>query len=240
MHNFVYRWPFFFWLSLLLAFAGLLAVKSVKSSSQEGDQLHEIIDSAPRNIRKQQRKEHRELTHQTRNEVTKEIIVVDGPLRRVVELTSESSDIQVVSKRPHMRVVETFYNVKGTVQNELFYLLPDGKEVVYGDDNKLYYRNKKPLEEGYDLSKLTPKQHFRYFEAVKASYDFHTNQLLAYDVKFWNFTAYGHHKVEDPLALEANAEGEAARLAFYVSRNNAKNEFSAEFLKVQFTPEGGI
>lgn len=240
MSNFVYRWPFFFWLSILLVFAAFLAVKSSMVSPSQGEELHSLIESSPRQIRKEHKKETRELTQQTRIGVTKQIYVADGPLRRLVDITASRSKLRVVSKRPHMRVLETFYEVKGVVQHELFYTKPDGTELVYNADGKLAYRNKKLLEPEFDQTQLIPKQHFRYFTAKEAMFDFHTNQLLAYDVKFWTYTAAGHQILKAPFTMPAAAIGQASVMTFYVSGSRNQNQFSAEFLKVQFTPEGGI
>ncbi len=237
MKNFVYLKPFIFWLSLLVVLGLFFVLKSSHSSQAKENELHDIVDASPRKLRKQQRKELRELTQQTRYGVSKEIFINEGPLRRVLDLKAERSEIRVLSKRPHMRVQETFYNVNGLVQHELYYIAQNGKEVIYSDEGHLIYRDKKPVEQG---TTLTPKQHFRYFMADEAVYDFHTGQLLAEECQFWTFTANGHEKVENPLALIPEAEGEAKRMTFFVGSDSAKNQFSAEFIKVQFTPEGGI
>lgn len=240
MSTFVYRGPFFFWLSILLFLAVFLAVKSSKGSTTDNQELRNLVESSPRKIRREKRKQAHELTQQTRLGVSKQIYCAQGPLRRMVDMIASSSNLRVVSKKPHLRVVETFYEAKGIVQHELYYTMPDGTEVIYDEAGKLVCRNKKPIAAEFDLSKLQPKQHFRYFEASEAIYDFHTNQLLAHSVKFWTFTADGHELVEDPFLHTPEAVGEALRMTFYVGGSDTKNEFSAEFLKVQFTPEGGI
>ncbi|MCE5293511.1 MAG: hypothetical protein LLF94_02715 [Chlamydiales bacterium] len=240
MNTFVYRWPFIFWCCVLLGLVAVLAIRSNVASTSEADTLQSLIESSPNKIRKERKKEMRELTQQVRHGVTKQIYLAEGPLRRLMDLSAARSNIRVVSKRPHMRVVETFYEVTGIVQHELYYVTQDGQEVVYDDLGQLALRNKKPLLTPIDDSTLIPKQHFRYFEATEAVYDFHTNQLLAYGVKFWTYTADGHEKIIDRLKLVPEAVGEASRMTFYVSGPKNKNQFSAEFLKVQFTPEGGI
>jgi hypothetical protein len=237
MSSFVYRWPFFFWLTILLGLAAFLALKSAKMSSSGGEELKSLVDSSPRKIRRDMRRQAHELTQQQRHGVTKQVYVAQGPLRRSIDINAASSTISIVSDKPHMRVVEVFYDVTGLVQHELYYVLPDGTDVIYDHSGKLICRNKKPLPEGFDAATLKPKQHFRYFEANQARYDFHTSQLHAEQVKFWTFTSDGHEPMEDPFVLTPDAVGEASRMTFYVSQSD---EFSAEFLNVQFTPEGGI
>ncbi len=237
MKQFVYLKPFLFWLSLLVGVALFFVVKSSHISQAKESELHDIVDASPRKLRKAQRKEMRELTQQTRVGVSKEIFINEGPLRRILDLKAARSEISVLSKRPHMRVQETFYDVTGLVQHELYYVAPNGKEVIYNEEGILVFRDKKPVDPGL---KLLPKQHFRYFTANEALYDFHTGQLLAEECQFWTFTADGHEKVENPLSLVPEAEGEAKRMTFFVGSQDAKNQFSAEFIKVQFTPEGGI
>lgn len=240
MNNFVYRGPFFLWLSILLGLAAFFAIKASMISTEEGETLRNLVESSPRQIRKDQKKETRELTQQTRQGVTKQIHVADGPLRRLVDISAAHSKVRVVSKRPHMRVVETFYDVKGTVQCELFYVTANGKEVIYNEDGKLAYRDGPLLESSVDPTTLLAKQRFRYFTANEALYDFHTNQLLASGVKFWTYLADGHECVPQPFTMPPECVGEASRMAFYVSGSQNKNNFSAEFLKVQLTPQGGI
>jgi hypothetical protein len=227
MKSFVYKWPFFFWLGVLVSFGGFIAYKSYRVSPSNEEELQQLVESSPKKIRREQKKELRELTQQTRWGVTKEIFVADGPLYRVVNLQAARSEIHVAAKRPHMRVVEHFYDAKVYVQQELFYVTPDGTEVVYDAAGKLIARSKKPKE--IDPSKLMPKQRFRYFIAKQAMFDFHTDQLFAEDVQFWAYTADGHERLEDFSALQPDAKGTASKMTLQVG----KNEFSAENLKVE-------
>ena len=240
MNRFVYRGPFFFWLSILLGLAVFFAVKASMVSTNEAEAFRSLVESSPMQIRKDRKKEMRELTQQTRYLVSKQIHVADGPLRRFVDISACSSKVRVVSKRPHMRVVETFYDVKGVVQCELFYVTADGKEVVYNEDGKLAYRERPLVEIQEDTTLLAPKQRFRYFTANEALYDFHTNQLLASGVKFWTYLADGHDRILEPFTMVPETVGQASRMTFYVSGSRNKNNFSAEFLQLQFTPQGGI
>lgn len=238
MSNFVYRKPFFIWLGLLLVLVAFFAMRSFFASQSETEKLHSLVESSPRKIRKERKKEAREFTQQARYGVKKEVFIASGPLRRLFELTAATSTLQVVSKNHHMRVLETFQDAQGLIQEELYYILPSGKEVVYDDAGVLVYRGNKPLERDLDVSLMRPMQHFRYFIAREAVYDFHTNQLIAEGVRFWTYTAEGHSRVEDPMQLFPEAEGEASRMTFYVSGSGNQNQFSAEFLKIDIAPQG--
>lgn len=236
MRNFAFRKPFFIWLSLMLLLAIFLILKASVVSVSEQEDFRELIDSSPKKLRKLRRKESRELTQQKRWIVCKQIYVADGPLRRLIEISAKRSEIRVMSKKPHMRVEETFYDAKGLVQHELFYVANDGREFAYDEQGNLYQRTPQgSVEQVPHVSTLQPKQRFRYFEADRAIYNFHTHQLLAHHIKFWTFTADGHEALREPFGNAAQAEGQASRMTLYVSGPHSKNQFSAEHLKIQFS-----
>lgn len=209
--KFVYKGPFFFWLSVLIACASALVVKSKMASTTEGNELKTLEESSPHKIRHEMRKGAHELTQQSRHLVCKQIYISEGPLRRLFDIKAERSTISVISKKPHMHVVETFYNAKGYLQQELFY-----------------------------TDAMEPKQRYRYFEADEARYDFETHQLVASGVKFWTFVADGHEPLEHPLGDNPESVGVASKMSFYPTGPNSKEQLSAESLKLWFTPEGGI
>lgn len=236
--KFVYKWPFFFWLGVLLACAIALVIKSQAASSTEAEDLKALVESSPHKIRKEMRQSAHELTEQVRHVVSKQIFIAEGPHRRLFDIKADHSKITVISKKPYMHVVETFYNAKGYIQQELFYVTPEGDDVIYDGDGNLSFRNKKSST--LDVATLKPRQLYRYFEAAEAMYDFQTHQLMATDVKFWTYVADGHEQVIEPHAQDPQAVGVANRLSLYVSGPNSKEQLSAEHLKVWFTPEGSL
>jgi hypothetical protein len=240
MRNFVFRRPFFIWLAVLALLASMLFWRSSEVSTKEEAKLQKLIDSSPKKQRKLKMKSSHELTRQLRWKVVKKIYIADGPLRRVMQLAGSSSELKIVAKKPHLQLQETFYDVHGVVQQELYFKNREGLEFIYVDDGTLMPRGQKAPVAPHDPASLQPMQRFRYFEAQSAIYDFHTHQLLANDVTFWTFTAPGHEIIEEPFIQESDSHGTASIMTIYVSSKDNIKKFSGKDLNVQFKTERGI
>lgn len=240
MKNFVFRRPFFIWLGVLVFVAGILFWRSSEVSTKEEEKLQKLIDSSPKKQRKKTLKVSHELTRQMRWGVSKKIYIADGPLRRICELSGSSSELRIVSKRPHLHLQETFYDVEGLLQQEFFFKDNQGKEYTYNDAGILAPRGSLAQDVVIDQKELTPMQRFRYFEAQSAIYDFHTHQLVAHNVTFWSYTANGHEVVKEPLKLTYDAHGTASIMTLYVSATDSTKKFSGRDLNVQFLTDRGI
>jgi hypothetical protein len=82
----------------------------------------------------------KELPRQTRWDVTKRMWLSDKNPRHEIELHGSRSEIDIFMRKSEARLIETFYDVQGITQQELFYKAADGKEYVYDATGKLRRR----------------------------------------------------------------------------------------------------
>lgn len=225
MSRAAFRVPFFLFLCILGLLCGFIVWKAATVSLKDKNKLDKIIASQPKKRRKDQLQSTKELITQVRWGVLKRLWMVDGPCRRVLQLAGSRSETSLYTKKTEMQLLETFYDVEGIVQQELFYKLPDGQEL-----SMLEAMGREEL--------LLPMQRFRYFEAQRAVHDPQSSTVIAYDVKFWTFQVEGHDIVENPLRLEPEAVGQASAMTVFSKENQGK--FYAEDFKLQIMTEQGL
>lgn len=82
-------------------------------------------------------------------------------------------------------VLERFTNVKGWIQEDLFWELPVSKERISRiNDQWVYDRADHPIVEPELWSLITPVQHARFFDAATAEWAPESNLFTAYDAAF--------------------------------------------------------
>jgi hypothetical protein len=239
MRSFAFKTPFVIWLGVLTFCMAAVVWQATRSSESEERKYQQVVASQPRKIRKNKLKEKSELTKQTRWGVQKKIWSSDGPLRRVMKLDAMRSELGMFTHKKSCQLIETFYTVRGIIQQELFYKDQDGKEYLYDDHGELVERTSEK-KQNVDISLLTPMQRFRYFEAEKAIYDFHMQSLIALDVQFWTFQAEGHDVCENPLSLIPFAKGTASSMTMSEKHDDENMQFYAENLKLEIKNERGL
>ena len=187
-----------------------------------------ILADQPKKIRKMQLKEEKEITRQTRSETTKKVWMSDGTVRKMLSITGARSEVSVFSDRRTPRIVETFYEVTGIIQEQLLFQLADGREIMSAEMKML------PQD-----TPCIPIQRFRYFEADKAVYDFSLKSLVATNIHFWTYIAQGHDLIENFDELVSSAEGYASRMTI-LSGTNDDGQFFAEDLKLNIKGDKGV
>lgn len=174
---------------------------------------------------------------QSREDVHKEIWYVDKePLNIYIE--SENSELFFFQQQNQFEVVEQLNHVKATMQEELYYVLPDGKEATMQENGKLLIRGSDPKNESSwvtSLCGLAPMQSVRYMEAEKACYNYSTNLFLAQNVILKKYKMQGHARVlsfedENPLM-----SGKAQSVEFLIKGKNL--EFQAHGMQAKFNPK---
>ena len=112
-------------------------------------------------------------------------------------IRSENAEFVLDRRDDSTDIIEHMHNVQCYMQEELFYLLPDGSEVMRQSDGGLVLRDSESsvriTEDGINL---TPMQIIRYMEADAASYYYKTDQLVAEQVTISCFAVPGHELVE--------------------------------------------
>ncbi len=213
MRSMAFRGPFFFWLFVVALLCAAVSYNTFQITAFDKEELHNMVASQPRKLRKTRLRSAQELTRQERWGVTKKIWISDGSDgRRLMQLSGSRSEITVAAKNKDLHFIETFYDVQGMMQQELFYVVKDGQKV--------------------------PMQRFRYFETDRAVYDFQTRSVACDAVRFWTFEAAGHEVIEKPLALPPQAVGHASSMTLYAGHE--ETQFCAQDLELQIKTEEGL
>ena len=155
------------------------------------------------------------------------------------QIKSADSELSFYFEDNQIKVVEKMGVVHCIVQEERFYLLPDGREAIQQEDGRLLLRHASPDDPASwvdpSIPGLTPMQLIRYMQADKATYDYASQLFVAEDVKLWKYKLEGH---EPPSALEQTdflMSGTARSVEF--AFKGEKFDLQAHSLKATFDPE---
>jgi hypothetical protein len=263
MKIFSFRSSFFLWTSVVCTLGAFFLWRALTVTEKDQIVYEKHVKQLQEKHEARKKGINKDFSKQTRWNVTKRLWMVDKTLRKEVEVSGTRSEIDIFMRKNEAKLVETFYDVKGYTQQELFFRAKDGKEYVYDEAGKLKKRGKldpnqalekresTPLEqEGTELveageikgneiniNELEPMQTFRYFEADRCVYDYYTQSLIAYDVNFWTYTAKGH-KLERSLSeLWPESSGSASSMTMCHEGTLNSLEMSAENLNMQVSPE---
>ena len=178
-------------------------------------------------------------TKHVRWNVLKRLWLSDKVPRLGVEMQGARSEVTVGMKKSEARLVETFHDVQGVIQQELFYKTQNGEEIVFTENGGLKKRGQsaESPEEIFDVTVLQPMQRFRYFEADRAIYDFRTHTLIAYNVNFWTYCVQGHDLTKERSNLWPETSGSATSMTVCHAGSVGTLQFAAENLNMQITPE---
>lgn len=134
---------------------------------------------------KNRKKDHEEKRapseiRQERKGVYKEIHLTHGEQRIELKIFSESSDLELLSNDTKKELVEHLQKATAYLQEELYYLLPDGKKIKM-DEAK-----------NYSSTELRPMQSFKLLIADKAVYNYQTDLFAAENVTIKKYVCPGH------------------------------------------------
>lgn len=182
----------------LLAVLSYLVV-SMASPSKKEEEAYRLLMSRAENARKESKSTPYN-AKQERTGVLKQVFFMEGPNRQQLRLFA--TDAQLVfdhRSNEETEIVENMKNVKCLMQEELFYLLPDGREAVAQSDGRLLIKHEDPKEPESWLTKdapgLKPMQIVRYMEADRASYFYSNDKFVANQVNLSRHILPGHQMV---------------------------------------------
>lgn len=178
---------------------------------------------------------------QQRNSVHKEIRFSDELERLHFNLHSKQSELVLSDDGKHTEMLENMEGVRCFIQEELYYLLPDGRELVPQGNGQLLLRHEDPKDASSWFSPqtkgLVPMQKIRYLEAEKAAYYYKTNSFLAREVEIKLFLTKGHELIEIFEEMELIMRGLAQSVEFSLGGKNVN--FRAHHLTATFySPKG--
>ena len=157
--------------------------------------------------------------HQERQDVTKDIWYANNNKRLRIHLSSENSEIILQLHNEHSEVTEHMTDVRGIIQEELYYVLPDGKELLVDDEGKLLFRSPPEGSSGVwegDIGKLIPMQRVTTLVAAEASLNYRTQIFVAQTVDLTKYEVVGH-ELPDVLSGESpTMKGKAKVLELFM------------------------
>ncbi len=131
-------------------------------------------------------------TTQQRELVAKDIWFTRENVPLQLHLKSADSELVFEHEGKHSEIVEKMKDVICFVQEELFYILGEDKEVIRDASGKLVLRDSPQVEVSEGDPELKPVQRIRYIEADHATYYFHSGLLIANEVHLSQYILPGH------------------------------------------------
>jgi len=171
---------------------------------------------------------------QQHRQTRKDFFFIQKGQRLQMQLISGDSELILDHHDEATEIVEKMRDVVCVMQEELYYLLSDGREFLLNKDGKIESRNGKEknladVSQG-DISKAIPMQLFRYLEADQALYYYQTERFEAKQAQISKYIAPGHQLINSVNGLDPLMTGMAASVAF--KADAGLPEFTAVKFKV--------
>lgn len=199
-------------LSLLLfaLITGATATLIVRVNDRDHERYNRLVKQGERGVNEAIESQ----STQVREGVVKEMWLADRPERLQFRLTSESSELVVGETGEQQRAIEYMKGVTGYMQEELYYLLPDGRRAhrvesgLYRLSDDLGHRLQLPGDD------WIPMQEVRYIQAKEASFDYSTHRFIAHQVTMIRFESQGHDLAEQFEKIDPVMSGTARTIEF--------------------------
>lgn len=175
----------------------------------------------------------------TRNSVTKDIwLEKENSLQICIK--SNISELFFYPEGKNFVVKEEMQGVCCIAQEELFYVLEDGREVVKTEEGVLRLRqsNHALSLDALDVSTLQPMQLIRYIQAKQASYDYQSGLLTAHQATLYQYKVPGHTLPDSIQGAQTLMLGEAEIVA--MTLNKQRLDFKAHSFKATFELGDGM
>lgn len=229
--------------SLTLVGAGLLFVAAVAlcgyslfyPTEKDAEEYRMLVQTAnPTNSREPvapyTAKQHRE-------GIQKAILFSQGNDRLQLRIYSREADMVLEHQEMSNELVEQMQGVVCYMQEELFYLLPDGSEALMQSNGRLLAKHADPALSSSWYNKkgmgIVPMQRIRYMEADTATYHYKNDKLVANEVKINRYSLPGHALIESVEGLKPVMQGIAKQVEFSLMGKDLN--FKAHHLKATFS-----
>lgn len=218
----VIHFPVISVLSILLFLGGLIAFGLFFSfDSQDAEEYWQLMNNA--DASRSDTSSNPYIATQEHRKVNKDILFSDKGQRLHMSLYSADSELVLDHYGDTTEVIENMYELKCYMQEELYYVLPDGREVLYQPDGQLRLRHDKttsPTPITASKVELTPRQIIRFMEADTAAYAYKADQFIAENVHISHFSAPGHTLVKSVVGLKPLMSGIAQTVEFSLAGND--------------------
>jgi hypothetical protein len=177
---------------------------------------------------------------QQRKQVQKDILFAKDNSRLQLRLLADNSQMVLDHNEGETAVIEQMNQVTCFMQEEIYYILPNGDEAIISGKDDLLLKNHDPANLTSYISKntpgLKPMQIMRRMVADKGTYYFKSDLFYAENVKIERFIMSGHEFTGLSTFKNKIMEGIADSVEF---RLDAKNiNFKANRLKASFFTPG--
>lgn len=143
-----------------------------------------------------------------------------------LSVRSENAELVLDRNDESTDVIEHMHKVQCYMQEELYYVLPDGSEAVRQKNGELVLRkentNEVEIRTVLDNVIAMPMQIVRYMEADAASYYYKNDQLVAEQVTISRFALPGHELKESLENITPLMAGIAQSIEFTIDGNDPK------------------
>lgn len=180
-----------------------------------GHYTEEDIASYQKLVRGDQEYNQMHISRQQRMGLKKDIFFREKDQSLQLHIESQKADLILERQEGKLEVVEQLNDVICLLQEELLFVLPDGRETHFSSDGK-----------GIPVQKLVR------LEANEASYFYKNEMFVAENVKVMRYLAAGHSLEEASAKMELLSDGLAKKVEFSLSGSGLK--FNAEQFKAKF------
>jgi hypothetical protein len=232
------RWYLIVWTVFITASIIVLAVMLMVQKEDYQQYAELIANSEP------QEDAVKEYTgEQKRQGVVKDIWYVEESkeVRLHFRIVSAESELIFENKNGESNIIEKMNNVRCYMQERLYYLLPDGNEVVPSKVGKWYIIGKDHDDPGSWIepsseTHLRPMQQIRYIEAEEALYYYNSDTFLAEKVRLSRYIVPGHQLIESVKIYDPLMRGVAQKVEFSLKGKDLN--FKARHFKAVFYSVG--
>lgn len=180
---------------------------------------------------------------QERQRVQKDMFFHRGGQRLHILLTAADAQLVLDHQDAHTYVVEQMQQVKCLMQEELYYLLPDGREALPQANGQLLLRSADEKDPAswlpLDAPGLKPMAVIRCIDADEAEYYYKDDRFVAHAVKITRYAVPGHQLLmnnQTKLLMKGTAE----KVEFSLKGKEKDLNFKAHHLKSTFFDMSGI
>lgn len=180
---------------------------------------------------------------QKRAGIQKDVFFNQGNHRLHLRILSEHAELVLDQREEATEIVEHMHGVKCLMQEDVYYLLPDGREAdLFADTDLLVSRGGEGTESPSKMpllgSHAKPMQVIRYLEAETASYFYKSDRFVAENVLVARYVVPGHLLVESIEGMKPVMMGSATSAAFSLAGKNP--DFKARRLKAKLYSGGKL
>lgn len=223
------------WIVLFIALLGIASLAAIGLAPLRPNEFatyHALVESS----RPQKESPVLSYAEQERHDVRKEIWFRKEVKPLYIQITSRDSALFAFPDGNKVEVIEEMNHVRCLMQEELYYLLPDGREATYQSGGIL--TTKQGVTVDPRMPGLVPMQQVRYMEAATASYNYNSQVFIGHDVKLWRYKIAGHTPVFDYSKEKPLMAGNAATVRFSLQGDDLS--FEATRMQAQFDPKDGF